>query len=182
MDKQRDYNNYDYLSVSLKLGVKRDLRKFYQLLGWELLDERADNRFVDVLHCTYRRAHHVKNKDRLQYLQVRCETEINRMAKATQNRNVKSALACVTGILLAAFLLCGSMMTLFLAVAPLRWALAAFLFAVCVGVCIATPFLVRKVKKQEEEGYKKQMTEGVNTLQEIHNQIILCTGGAYEKA
>ncbi len=82
-----DYNSYDRLSLELKTEAKGSMLEYYLAFGWEPYLEEADSRYADIVHVDLRRPHNIPNKDRLQLLQVKMESAVNRFAIARRDRH-----------------------------------------------------------------------------------------------
>ncbi len=87
---ERDYNNFDYLSVSVKSAELDRILNCYRTLGWDEIARGADEKYEDVKYISFSRPHKIEHKDRLQYLQVRMESAINGIAANFFNRHKRS--------------------------------------------------------------------------------------------
>lgn len=104
---KKDYNNNDYLYVSVKSNQLNRILTCYKALGWREVKREDDRQYYDMKYLTLSRPHRIDNKDRLQYLQVRMETEINNISSSFVKKHLKSA--TLTLILLIAALVCMSL-------------------------------------------------------------------------
>ena len=104
MDMSKDYNNFDYLSVSVKSDQLSRILQCYRVLGWTEVKTEDDKRYYDMSYVRLRRPHKIPNKDRLQYLQVRMESAINSLVEIVGRAHVKST--AVISVLVIIFLVC----------------------------------------------------------------------------
>lgn len=61
----------DKLSVAVKADASDEIKRAYCTFGWKLEDEYDDGNYRDIIHMEFSRPHFIKEKDRLQLLQVR---------------------------------------------------------------------------------------------------------------
>lgn len=87
---ERDYNNFDYLSVSVKSAELDKVLNCYRTLGWNEIARGEDDKYEDMKYISFSRPHKIANKDRLQYLQVRMESAINGIASSFFHRHKRS--------------------------------------------------------------------------------------------
>lgn len=86
----RDYNNYDYLAVSVKSDQLNRILHCYRALGWTEVKTVDDREYYNMKYVRLRRPHKIANKDRLQYLQVRMEGAINSLVEIVNRAHLKS--------------------------------------------------------------------------------------------
>ena len=101
----RDYNNYDYLAVSVKSDQLNRILHCYRALGWTEVKTVDDREYYNMKYVRLRRPHKIANKDRLQYLQVRMEGAINSLVEMVNRAHLKSNAAAGGLGLLAAGLI-----------------------------------------------------------------------------
>ena len=101
----RDYNNYDYLAVSVKSDQLNRILHCYRSLGWTEVKTVDDREYYNMKYVRLRRPHKIANKDRLQYLQVRMEGAINSLVEIVNRAHLKSNAAAGGLGLLAAGLI-----------------------------------------------------------------------------
>ncbi len=85
-----DYKTFDSISLALKLDAKDEMLGFYRAFGWELYHEEEDSRYFDIVHVKLARPHRIKNKDKLQLLQVRMESCVNKFAVYKRDKHSAS--------------------------------------------------------------------------------------------
>ena len=87
----RDHKNYDYLTITAKVEREAEIIASYATLGWETVSVSEDKKFFDLDVIEFRRPHKIENKDRLQLLQVKLETLLNKYGVLRHKRKAKSA-------------------------------------------------------------------------------------------
>ena len=155
----KDHDNFDYLSVSLKSEHADMLIKCYRALGWKAAHTEDDKDYADMKYVLFSRPHNTPNKDRLQYIQVRMESLLNKSSEHSINRHRKStALAVLFGIFGLLFLaggLCLALILPQLAVQICGW--------VCVGLggilLLGTIYPLTKVHKDENKRLKTELED-----------------------
>lgn len=86
----KDYKNFDYLTLFVKKTKVDGIIKCYKSFGWDIEEKREDEKYDDTLVITFRRTHKIKNKDRLQLLQVRVEAKLNELGRCEKYKLSKS--------------------------------------------------------------------------------------------
>lgn len=104
----RDYENFDYLYITVKKNRLERLKTHYRELGWEDTEMKEDARYDDITHISLRRPHKIENKDALQLLQVYLEAAWNKIGKLENNPRPKTLIFGLgIGLLSAALLIAG---------------------------------------------------------------------------
>lgn len=96
-----DIKNNDYLTITAKADSREDIIHSYEMLGWRLLDVREDKQYIDLDVIDFVRDHKIPNKDKLQLMQVRLETYLNKFGEARHKKYRKSAILAISGYLVA---------------------------------------------------------------------------------
>lgn len=100
MDERFNYNEYDQITVTTKTEKAEKIVGDYACFGWEKIDEVYDKVYSNVVHLTFMRAHRLKEKDELLYLQVCYEEKLNAVSDLERSKNAfSSVIFCVTLIL-----------------------------------------------------------------------------------
>ncbi len=94
-----DYNKYDSLSLALKSELVDKMLSYYEKLGWRVFEKYEDKKYMNIVHVTLVREHVIKNKDKLQLLQVKLESLINRMAKDRKRKHSKTLILSLSSSL-----------------------------------------------------------------------------------
>ncbi len=159
-----DYNEYDSISLALKENESERMLGYYKAFGWEEYEIREDKRYFDIVHIKLKRRHKIRNKDRLQLLQVKMESVVNRFALARKNKHSKSIIAGLTlGVLALAFLTISIMLFVEQILIPLS---AAF-FIVGIALSAAIAPVVKSTVKKENQSFAvkfKEMTSEISRI------------------
>ena len=91
-----DHKNFDYLTLLVKKKDVENIIKYYKSFGWQIYEKKEDEKYDDTLIITFCRAHKLKNKDRLQLLQVRLESKLNELGKCEKYKYSKSTIFGLT--------------------------------------------------------------------------------------
>jgi hypothetical protein len=92
---ERDINNYDYLSISIKSERLDKIMYCYKALGWREEKREEDRQYYDMKYLLMSRPHNIQNKDRLHYLQVRMENKLNYLSRSNAYRHRVSTLVAI---------------------------------------------------------------------------------------
>lgn len=164
----RDYNNYDYLSVSVKSEQLDRILSCYKALGWRVVKWEDDRQYYNMKFVALRRPHAMEHKDRLQYLQVRMETTINRLSTVIFKKHAGSnVLFAFLGLCALALALTGlSLYIVFGAdgtgfVSMISCCSVAAAFVLCALVTV--PLL----RRREEKESKIKTVEKLRLLKEL---------------
>lgn len=148
---EKDYKNYDYLSVSVKSDQLSRILQCYRALGWTEIKTEEDRQYYDMNYVRLRRPHKIPNKDRLQYLQVRMESSINSLVVITNRAHIKSnavAILCaLLVVLLAAFGLWPVIAATALWLRAIGWTGIGTSLAVAIAAVIICSIMRRREKK-----------------------------------
>ncbi len=159
-----DYNEYDSISLALKENESERMLAYYKAFGWEEYEMREDKRYFDIVHIKLKRRHKIPNKDRLQLLQVKMESAVNRFALARKNKHSKSIIAGLTlGVFAIVFLTVGIKLFAEQALMPLS---AAF-FIVGIALSVAIVPVVKSIVKKEKQSFAvkfKEMTSEISRI------------------
>ncbi len=155
----KDHDNFDYLSVSLKREYSKMIMKCYHALGWKDEHTEADKDYADMKYVLFSRPHNMPNKDRLQYIQVRMESILNRASERSIKRHSKStALAVLLGIFGLLFVAAGLCLALIL-----PQLLVKICGYICVGLggilLLGLIYPLTKVRKDENKRLKTTLEE-----------------------
>lgn len=156
---EKDYTNYDYLSVSVNTAHLERVLSCYKLLGWKEMRREDDRQYADMKYLALYRRHKIANKDRLQYLQVRMETVINRFSYLQRSSHVKSGLtASLFGVLILGLIAAG--FCLLFAVGGVAADVGGAVCLTCAGggalaLSVALPVMRRKERKTTEGKMKE---------------------------
>jgi hypothetical protein len=177
---EKDYNNYDYLSISVKNYQLDNVLTCYTSLGWKVIKRENDRKFFDMKYILLSRPHHVPEKDRLQYLQVRMETQINAISGAYTFRHTKS-----DAFLLFCCLVCTCLMALgiyFIIEKPFWTAvvmgsLIVVFSAFCGAGCV---YPYKKMRQKEKNSCDERVLSGMNLIAKLVDEARAITSNKSE--
>lgn len=151
---EKDIFQNDYLSVDLKTDVAEEMIGYYRSFGWEKLEQSDDRRYFDLIHVTFCRPRRIPHKDRLQYLQVTMEAEVNRRNWKHRTKNGGSAVLSM----LLSFLATGLLITgLLFGMAGGTWWIRLLGFALSAGIfggTLIAAYFIKKLMKKENRNYR----------------------------
>lgn len=155
MIKNPDYGHYDYMTVAVKTDKSAELVSNYRIFGWRELETRDDNQYDDIRHSSFQRRHKLPNKDRLQYLQVCMEEELNSIGRNKHGMNARITLVSFVFGLLGSGLVTAGILSIVLLATVAAIVCGAFLTALGTGVLLALYPLVKKTTRKEKNRFSK---------------------------
>jgi len=175
---KRDYNNYDYITVSVKEEKYDPIISCYEKLGWERVKSREDAVYYNLMTVVFRRPHKIMKKDRLQLLQVWMETQINEISSASEGKHAGSTLMGFFLYLLYACMVISGALMLAMTVNPILFWVGIALIAL--GVIGATATVVPIIKKVKRENiiYEERVDKASS---ELEKHIAEADALAYER-
>ncbi len=157
--KNLDYWEYDRLSVTVKKEKAEELTARYALFQWEEIERAEDKQYDDLLHITFRRKHKISNKDRIQFLQVGLEKNLNELNHLEETKHAKSTvLGLITGMVglgvaAGSIILAVRYFSVLTVISGVIGTLFGLATAILCGLC------VMKVRKREEEVYSAKASK-----------------------
>jgi hypothetical protein len=146
---QRDINNFDYLSVSVKSEQLDRIMHCYRSLGWSEVKREDDRQYYDMKYVLLSRPHKIRNKDRLQYLQVKMETKINAISQIRVKRHIGST--CVTiGLCVFMFLFALSGILAYFLLSGTMATVSCFALCSCAFACLLFEFFPFLIMRKSE--------------------------------
>ncbi len=167
--QEKDYKNYDYLDIIVKKKSEQELVGAYTSFLWQKIGSKEDRRYNDVVHLSFCRPHKLKNKDRLQLLQVYYESALNNMADLQTKKHSKSRRKIIGLTLFSALFLFGVGVFIYLTKNLLSIILGA-VFAL--GVIGYSLLLIGKIKKLFIKE-NKIFTEKQNGIEKEKQRILI---------
>lgn len=153
------YEN-DLLSVSVKYFPVGDVVAIYNDLGWQKIDDK--NAFVRGYIRMYR-PHRIKNKDRLQYLQVCMETAFNEISSLYFSRHRKSTFVLALSVFISVAI---SLVGVFLSLKNM--------YFLCLTSFLSLPlFLIAPLKimrARENERCNRAIEERLKAIEDLASQ------------
>lgn len=168
--EKRDYKNYDYLCVTVKREALAYLESFYLALGYETIEEEEHRIYFNEINVTFRRPHKVKNKDRLQLLQIYIESLVNDFGKYSSRRRPHAlAFGISTCFLSAALVALGLALAFAFGIDTASMRFIWGISAACSGAALFTVFyfLALHISRREGEYRKLRSGEIMSELNEI---------------
>lgn len=182
MTEHKDYNNYDYIEIIVKMDSAEEVINAYSGFLWQEIERRQDRRYSDLIHVVFCREHKIANKDRLQLLQVHYENALNDKAQAFKSKHNNT------------MIFFSNLMVLMLAILALAGAFILYIgktWSIILGVAIflssivAIIFLLKYLKKRfkvDKQKYLDKATEFDGQIKDIMQEVNFLTGGeVYEK-
>ena len=175
-----DYHNYDKLKVTAKTAKEKELVSHYAYFGWKETDRKEDKRFFDIAHITFTRPHKIKNKDRLQLLQIYYEAYMNELYECEKTAYTGSASfmasACLTAVILAAI----GVVFLFSVPLAMRILGGTLCFFAAFTVAVSA-HRTKKLYKREKSNYNERVNKLKNNIEEVLGIAKALAGEGYEK-
>lgn len=175
----KDISNYDYLSVSVKTDIEEEMVSRYEKFGWEKIQRTDHKRFSDIAEITFRRAHKIPDKDRLQYLQVRMETAVNNLAKCGRDKHAGSVCFGLSFGLFGGALVAGGIVLLALLSALWPFVAGAGLILAGIGVLTATAVTLTRLVPKENARFDRLSLETQKELRSIDAEAAALTEADY---
>ena len=171
----KDHDNYDYLSVSLKSEYSDKIMKCYLALGWKDVHTEEDKDYADMKYVLFSRPHLFPNKDRLQYIQVRMESILNRASERAFKRHKKSTAIAVLLGLLGLLLIAGGLTVAFI--------FSSLFVRVCGWICVGLGgacllgmiYPLVKVRKKENERTKASLEQAFIEFEKFVKEALSLT-------
>lgn len=169
-----DFNNFDKLNLFVKKSKHQDVVKSYTALGWELIEEKENNRYEDIIDLTFLRPHKLQNKDELQIMQVYMEDNLNEIAKLERNKHSKTT---GLGLFLGSVALLLFCWALYLIIKPQLLVIGIILIAVSIILFVLEIIFLPKLFKKEKLSFNTKFTQLNSQIEEICKKANLLLGG-----
>ena len=177
----KDYTNFDYITIYVKKNMIDAVRKNYEILGWQILEEKENDNYEDIIDVTFFRPHKIENKDDLQILQVYTEDRLNKLAKLERDKYAKSLISTLSIEIVAVFVLLYGINSLIKV-----WKFVSMLLSISAivigGAMVVLGFvLLPVIRKKEKANYIFQKDKLINELGQIYQNISTLGGDKNEK-
>lgn len=176
-----DYHEYDTISIALKKEALDKMLEYYGAFGWQVYERNEDAKYFDIAHVRLVRKHKIKNKDALQYLQVRMEAVVNRFAAVRKNRHARSVSFGLTLSLAALGLIAGGFMLAALKGGALFVSLGVASCFAGLSIGALTVPVVRKTVRHEKTRFSSKFKEMGSEIVRIIGSAKKLYGENYEK-
>lgn len=175
-------NERDSLTLYVKRTLANEIVEYYNILGWELDEERDNKRYEDIVDLVFSRPHKIENKDELQLFQVYMEERINKLAKLGKYKHtLTTSLGLCFGVIGLALIAFGLLISLnVLHILNLIFGIcfaSAGLIIVVTGSCI-----IPRIFKKENEKYSTERAIIESELKAICQKASTLQGGTNEPA
>lgn len=169
--RQRDHKNYDYLTITAKVEREEEIIASYATLGWETVEITEDKRFFDLDTIEFRRPHKIENKDRLQLLQVKLETLLNKFGVLEHKKKAKSTTFGLVGGIFGCIALAAGIALLVTELGRIAAVITAIILLVA-GLSLLTVVAVfmKRVLETEARDYAEKKKNVLNGIYEICRQ------------
>lgn len=165
--KQRNYDEYDYMRILINKDVFDEIMLSYSCFGWEVNEKRSSSVFSDTIEVTLRRSRWIKQKDKLQLMQVYMESGYADIGKLRKNKYRRSTILGLSVGLLATLMLC---LFINFTVKSSHVATLVCGIIVCVlifAVLVRLIFALFSIKKTEDKQYIQRKNEIVFEIEKI---------------
>lgn len=166
-----DYHNYDKLTLYVKDDREKNLIRIYKGLGYTLISSTPNKKYNNIVDLTFIRPHKIENKDKLQYLQVDLEIELNNIGKLEKNKHSKSmALGLTIGVFSLFIIFVGIYLLLG---ASILISKIGFLIMIIIGLLSLASELIflPKLIKKENRDFEVKNKEANHRLEKIFDKI-----------
>lgn len=109
---KNNYKDYDTLNLYVKENKVQEIINNYQVFGWQLIAEKANKMYADIVDLTFIRPHKIDNKDELQLQQIYMEERLNELGKLNKQKHARTtSFGLCFGVILLALLVLGVMLS-----------------------------------------------------------------------
>ena len=173
---KKDYWNFDYIDLTVKRKNAQEVKDFYGVFLWQEISRKEDRQYHDILHLSFKRPHKIDNKDRLQLLQVRYESELNKRAILDGKKYSKSQAISFLVAALGATAVIGALSLFYYGQSLSAYVGGGLLTVATIALTIIAILFVKKLRRKERAvcAYK---TEKINqTIRSILTEARTLTG------
>ncbi len=163
--------DFDYLTILVREDKLEEIKNCYKNFAWEIISEKHKFLSKELVILKMRRPHKIKNKDKLQYLQVQLEIDLNKQSDLERNKHKKSTIYGLTFGFFSALVL-----ALFVLAILNGKNLLTIIFGSVFGVIdvIANILIARiayKIFLKENQIFKQKNTEISNQIVDINEKV-----------
>lgn len=180
-NETRNYREYDYISLILRRDVADTVISAYGAFLWKEVSRARDKQDGSALHVTLKRKHFIKNKDRLQLLQVYFESLLNDRSLSEDKKYFKSQILTYTSVAVCAGAVAIGGVTAYY----IRTAIAVIggcLFASTgIAAMAAVIPLILRMRKKERAAYDEKFKKTGEGIEEILAEAKALTEGEDEE-
>jgi len=161
-----DYNKFDKITIFVQKDKMQEIINYYNLLKWELKDNKRYKNSTDLVELSFLRPHIIKEKDRLQLYQVQLEHILNKMGILEKLQYTKTTSFCISlGIFSIVSIIIALLM--FLQIISTQIALPIFLLSIGIILIICNFIFTFKIKSYETKEFNlkhKNLDKALKTL------------------
>lgn len=148
--------DFDTLTLYIKKARASKIIDNYKTFGWELVNEKENNQYEDILDITLKRPHKIENKDELQLMQVYLEDKLNSLAKLEKNKHPKStSFGLIFGVFGTFLILLGALFG-FKVLAGASLPISIFLSFIGIFFLLLTLIFIPKIYSKELKDYNQK--------------------------
>ena len=171
MLKTKDHENYDYIDIIVKKENVDEVVCSYGKFLWQELYRKEDKRYSDVIHVSFYRARDIKNKDRLQLLQVYYEFALNEKAEAFDKKHRKSNAGIFNLAFFATFILVGLWWLIFYIRTLPIFLVGIVSTSIIVILVVFFGEKIKNLRKREKQKFKIKEEETAIKINEIIKEV-----------
>lgn len=172
----KDYWDYDSLSLSVKSENVEDIVSSYGVFGWTEKERKADKQYSDIVNVDFVRNHNIPNKNKLQYLQVVFESLVNKHALLFSRRHYVSQAVLSVCIFTSVLLFVISFGLVFLLNILPFYVLAGLVFILDCAFTVTYIVKLRKLRVSESEKFEIKSKEIDGEIGKILASAVCLTG------
>ena len=179
--KIKNYKYYDNLTLYVKKNKLKEIIQHYEIFGWELVEQKENGRYEDIVDLTFTRPHKIKHKDELQLQQVYMEEKLNELGKCERYKHSKTtSFGLCFGLITIAIIVLGVLISL--SVKSIEGLICGIVIVVMGFLLIGFEFvMLRKIYQYENELYEQRSEELERQIVKISKRVTELTGGEYEQ-
>jgi len=177
--KTKDYKNFDTLTLYVKKTKAEQIKEYYKIFKWNLIEEKENDKYADIVDLTFSRPHKIENKDELQLNQVYLEENINELAKLENRKHSKSLIFGLSfAIVILILLIQGILFVVnFSFTRELIWGIVLIFLSVLLIVGLV--LLLIRIFKNENVVFNAKQQEITSEINSICSYVVNL-GGDYE--
>lgn len=170
-ERLNDYNKYDKLTLCVKDNKTRAIIDHYAHFGWELVESVSNRKYGNIMDLTFIRPHSIKNKDKVQLLQVGLEVELNKIAKQEKRKHSKSVATTLSFLVAGALLVLAGVLNILNATNVGIKILAISLLTLGAILILLPMFITPKIVRKENARHIKFVQEYNSKIEIILNEL-----------
>ena len=145
---EKDYWNYDYITLTVKRKNIDEVIRSYGAFLWKEIARKEDRQYYDILHVMLKRPHKIKDKDRLQLLQVKYEAMLNKRAYLDNKKYTKSQAVSFTLAALGAGAVIGALSLFYYGKTVYSLACGCLISAAALALGIVSVLFIKTAQKR----------------------------------